>query len=433
MKKDTQKFNLYNLRRKDLLSSVRDIYGTQSENSVLIFFASFETERVRFRQDSSFYYLTGLQEPGLVLTLTLQGQSTLWVPNCTPARAQWVDTPVAFEQKNAKHFLVDTIQFLGSTCTGYQFHPFFPAQEYDQLTAFLQKTSADGGKIFTLSPENAHGYIEQRLILERLTKFIPQLPNAIIDISPVVHAMRRRKDVQEIELTFKAIDITCMAHHAAAQAIKPGMSEAEVQATIEYIFTGSSARTAFPSIVATGKNATVLHYMSSVSKLAKDELVVIDIGAEYDYYCADLTRTYPVSGTFTARQKELYQIVLDTQEYIAQKAKPGIWLNNKNKPEQSLNHLAKEYLALKGYEKYFVHGIGHFLGMDVHDVGDYSQPLQEGDVFTIEPGIYIPEEKIGIRIEDNYWVVKESVMCLSEQLPKSIKDIEELVQQTFED
>jgi Xaa-Pro aminopeptidase len=125
--------------------------------------------------------------------------------------------------------------------------------------------------------------------------------------------------------------------------------------------------------------------------------------------------------------------VLETQEYIASLAKPGIWLSNKDKPEQSLNHLAKKYLTERGYGAYFPHGIGHFLGLDVHDVGDYSVPLREGDVITIEPGIYIPEENIGIRIEDDYWIVKDGVVCLSEFIPKRAEDIEAIVQQVYAD
>jgi Xaa-Pro aminopeptidase len=193
----------------------------------------------------------------------------------------------------------------------------------------------------------------------------------------------------------------------------------------------SHARTSFPSIVASGKNGTVLHYNQNSGTVKNGDLVVVDIGAELDNYCADLTRTYPVSGTFTKRQKELYNIVLETQEHIASLAKPGMWLKNKDKVDKSLHHLAVKFLANRGYDKYFPHGIGHFLGLDVHDVGDYSVPLHEGDVITIEPGIYIAAENIGIRIEDNYWITKDGAICLSERLPKDADDIEDLMQQAL--
>jgi len=176
-----------------------------------------------------------------------------------------------------------------------------------------------------------------------------------------------------------------------------------------------------------------LHYTVNDDEMKDGDLVVVDIGAEYDYYCADLTRTYPVSGTFTKRQRELYNIVLETQKYIASIAKPGYWLKNNNELDKSLHHLAVKYLAERGYDQYFTHGIGHYLGLDVHDVGDYSTPLQEGDVITIEPGVYIPEEQIGIRIEDDYWIVDDGVVCLSEALPKHPDEIEAMVQQTLDD
>ena len=195
--------------------------------------------------------------------------------------------------------------------------------------------------------------------------------------------------------------------------------------------TNSCASRAFSSIVASGQNGAILHYTAQDTTMHDGDLVVVDIGARYNYYCADLTRTYPVSGKFTVQQRKLYDVVLETQEYIADIAKPGYWLKNDKRQEKSLHHLACAFLKGHGYDQYFSHNIGHYLGLDVHDVGSYEEPLQEGDVITIEPGIYIPEEQIGIRIEDNYWIVKGGVICLSEQLPKRPKEIEKLVRQSF--
>ena len=293
----------------------------------------------------------------------------------------------------------------------------------------MEHINGGNDTLFALVPDNGYDYISTRITLDYLEKFVPGLNRWIKDISPYVAAGRRRKDVGEIESIYRAVEITELAHESAIQVIKDGASEAEVQASLEYIMTASHARPSFPSIVASGKRGTILHYNQNSGMLKDGELVVIDIGAELHNYCADLTRTYPVSGTFSNRQKELYQIVLDTQEYIASLAKPGMWLKNKDKADQSLHHLAVKFLAQHGYDKYFPHGIGHFLGLDVHDVGDYSVPLHEGDVITIEPGIYIAEENIGIRIEDNYWITKDGAVCLSENLPKEIGDIEKYMQQ----
>lgn len=424
MKKD---FSLYAVRRRDLAVSVHQEYKIEG---VIVLFAGFENERIRFRQESSFYYYTGITEPGAVAVIEADGKTTLWIPHTTTKRAQWVEADIPLIPENAKKFNVQTIRFLGGQSNGYQFHHFFHQEEYEYFIAFLQECLRNKRTIFTLNPSDAAYYAEQRLILERLQKFVPDF--SVQDISHFVHAARRRKDIHEIELLYRAVDITTLAQEAAARAIAVGVNEAEVQASLEYMMTGSQARIAFPSIVASGKNGTVLHYMSNNATLQAGDLVVVDIGAEHEYYCADITRTYPVSGIFSARQRELYTLVLQTQQYIANLAKPGYWLSNKEQPEKSLHHLAKKFLDDHGYGHYFVHGIGHFLGLDVHDVGNYKEPLQEGDVFTIEPGIYIPEENIGIRIEDNYWVAKNSVICLSEHLPKGIAEIESLMRESKE-
>jgi len=203
--------------------------------------------------------------------------------------------------------------------------------------------------------------------------------------------------------------------------------ERDVLAGLTYGIIAGGAREAFPSIVAAGKNATILHYADCDTQLKKNELLLIDCGASYNHYCADLSRTVPISGKFTQRQRAIYAIVLACQDYIASLVKPGMWLNNKEKPHESLQHLAVEFFEKKGYAQYFTHGIGHYLGLEPHDVGSMQEPLREGDVITLEPGLYLPEENIGVRIEDDYWVIKDGVHCLSEELPKAIDDIEELM------
>ena len=415
-------------RRKKLLETIKHEYPDIT-SGVVTLFADFESERSAFRQDSSFYYFTGITEPGVVLLLDLEGKATLYVPGYQNNRAQWVASPVELIQDNADTLGIDEIAALGKQCAGYQIHPFFSQPEYENVLSYFQDVVASNGTVFTLNPNNTNEYIQQRSVLERINAFIPGFKNHTTDISAIVAQMRRKKDRGEIEQLFKAIDITNIAHNAAATAIAPQASESEVQARLEYVFTCTGARTAFPSIVASGSNATILHYTDNKRMMQEGELVVIDIGAEYGYYCADITRTYPVSGTFTKRQRELYEIVLDTQEYIESVAKVGYWLFNAEHPDKSLHHLAKKYLEERGYAQYFTHGIGHFLGLDVHDVGDRNMQLQEGDIITIEPGIYIPEEQIGIRIEDDFWILNEGAVRLSSELPRSVEEIEAMMQQ----
>lgn len=419
----------YQLRRKDLVARIRETYPNQ--NGLVVLFAGFETEIHRFLQESSFYYFTGLNDPALVLTIDMQGKTTVYVPNCLAERAKWVTLTLDTSPACAKKIGADAIVCLGQECSGYQMHPFFPKEQIAHLLDDLHAELKDDGKLFVLSPLSTSGYVEQRTLLQRLQAFGAH--QQLIDISSIVAQMRRTKDMQEMEEIFRAVEITCLAQEAAAKTITNGMSEAEVQASLEYIIIGSGSQPSFPSIVGSGQNATVLHYNENNGIMKNGDLVVVDIGARYKHYCADITRTYPVSGTFTPRQKEIYSIVLETQTYIASKACPGVWLSNAQKPEESLNHLAKEFIKSKGYGDYFPHGIGHYLGLDVHDVGDYAEPLKVGDVITIEPGIYIPEERIGVRIEDNYWIVKDGVICLSEALPKSIVEIEHMVQERFKD
>lgn len=420
--------SVYKLRAKDLISMLAQEYP--KTQGAVVLFAGFESGAAPFRQESSFYYFTGINEPGAVVIFNLNGKSTLYVPNHGATRANWVHTPVALTQENAKKLGFDAVTTLGQPLPGYQLYPFSDLKYYDALTADLNSLIKSGDKIFTLMPENASEYVEQRWMIERLNSVVANLKSSCVDISEFAALMRRKKDMGEIEKMYKAAEITILAQGAAAQSISDGVRECEVQASLEYMFTGSQAQAAFASIVASGKNSTVLHYHVNGDELKNGQLVVVDIGARYQNYCADLTRTYPVSGAFTKRQKEIYNMVLECQEYIAGLAKPGMWLNNSQKPEQSLHHLAKKFFEQRGYGKYFIHGIGHFLGMDVHDVGDSQQPLQDGDVFTIEPGLYIPEEQIGIRIEDNYWLVKDGVVCLSESLPKRADDIEAFMQET---
>lgn len=421
-------YNIFKLRVQDLVSNIKELHP--EKKGMIVLFAGFEDDCYRFAQESTFYYFTGIEEPAVVLTVDLDGHKTLYVPNCMQERAKWVVSPLQLTKEYAKQIGVDEVKLLGSSCSGYQMHPFFPESEYNELMSDLKRKMNSESVLFALDPHTPYGYIEQRLLLQRMRSF-GAAPH-IVDISSVVARMRRSKDVKEIELMYKAVEITCIAQEAAARAINHGANEAEVQASLEYIMTGSQAAIAFPSIVATGKNSTILHYNQNNAELKKGDLVVVDIGARYGGYCADITRTYPVSGAFTKRQKEIYNVVLDTQNYIASIAKPGMWLSFKEKPDQSLNHLARAFIKEKGYDQYFPHGIGHFLGLDVHDVGDYTEPLKAGDVITIEPGIYIPEEQIGVRIEDDYWLVKDGVICLSEGLPKTTDEIEAMVKEKFE-
>ena len=417
--------------RRDLLV---DLVKTQypSDRGSIVLFAPCEDAHRSFVQDSNFYYFSGIEEPASVVLLT-EKEQIFYKPAYNDVRAKWVDSKVDVTQDYLQAHGFNELRPLGQLFSAIHVYPYFDYATYENIVVLLSDMVSKGEKIFTIYPNNSYQSIEVRLIIDRLALVIPNLHKHIVDISAQAAQLRRKKDMSELELLYKAVEITGYAHQAAMHVLKGGRNEAEVQASLEFVFTEQGAVPAYPSIVAGGVRGTILHYGTNNQPLLDGQLVVVDAGARYNYYCADITRTYPVSGKFTLEQKELYEMVLECQELVAEQAKPGMWLSNKDEQEASLHHIAVNFFKKHGYEKYFIHGIGHFLGLDVHDVGDGTKPLQEGDIITIEPGLYFPEKQLGIRIEDNYWIVEQTTpVCLSEAIPKSIQAVEEMVQQSFD-
>lgn len=420
----------YKNRRDQLLDLVRTQHA--SYQGTIVLFSPCDSAYRSFVQESNFYYFSGIIEPASVMVIS-QDKQVFYKPAYTDTRAQWVDSAADINQNNIQEQGFDDLQVTGKIFPSVHVYPYFDYATYENITALLSDLIRDGKKIFTIYPSNSYQAIEIRAVVDRLAQVIPNLHDHIIDISAQTAQLRRKKEMVELELLYKTAEITANAHQAAMHMLKQGRNEAEVQATLEFVFAEQGACAAYPSIVAGGPRGTILHYSTNNQPLLDGQLVVVDAGARYNYYCADVTRTYPVSGKFTAEQKELYELVLECQELVAEQAKPGMWLSNKDEQELSLHHIALNFFKKHGYEKYFTHSIGHFLGLDVHDVGDVSRPLQEGDIITIEPGLYIPEKQLGIRIEDNYWIVDQTTpVCLSEAIPKSIQAVEEMVQQSFD-
>lgn len=420
----------YKNRRDALVALVRAEH--HAFQGPIILFAPCDDPERSFTQDSSFYYLSGIVEPAAVMTLS-ESEQNFYKPAYTDLRDQWVTSPAKVTQDYVQSVGFDALQATGKTFSSIHVYPYFDFETYHNIITLLSDALARGEKIFTVYPTSSYESWTVRMVVDRLALIIPHLKENIVDISPQIAQLRRKKDMSEIEITYKAIDISVQAHAASLLMLRAGNKESDMQAALEYVFTEHNSVPAYPSIVAGGLNGTVLHYMMNNKKLVEGDLVVVDAGARYGYYCADITRTYPVSGKFTPEQKELYELVLECQELVAEQAKPGMWLSNKDDQEMSLHHIAVNFFKKHGYDQYFTHGIGHFLGLDVHDVGNRERPLQEGDIITIEPGLYIPEKKLGIRIEDNYWIVdKTTPVCLSEALPKTVKEIEEMISQSFE-
>jgi Xaa-Pro aminopeptidase len=241
-----------------------------------------------------------------------------------------------------------------------------------------------------------------------------------------VGRLRQVKEPGEVELMRRAIAITAEGIRRAASTLRPGLSEGALDGVVYAAFRGQGAEgVAFPSIVGSGFNATTLHYDQNAGSCVEGELVVVDVGARYGYYCGDLTRTLPVSGRFTDRQRALYEVVLNAHDLVAAAIRPGVTLAD-------LRRVAFEAIdgsPLRGADggplgQHFIHGIGHFLGLEAHDPGSESDALEPGMVITNEPGIYIPGESLGIRIEDDYLVTDEGAENLSAGLPTRPEEIE---------
>lgn len=417
----------YKTIRNECISRIKKQYGHAIK--AVLFLSNNEDEHAPFRQNSNFYYLTGINDPGMALLIDIEkGISKLYYSRYKIVRDIWVVTNTNYQDIDPSKFGFELISPLGEPISGYQSSILFQKNHYELLLNDLRAIELQGGKIGVPSWKEKTAEVQQQVMIERLVAFAPKLDECFVNISKVIDEMRRSKQSQEVALLQQAEVITIAAQRAAAGMIKPGIIEKEIQVLIEGIMFVAGAELSFPSIVGSGKFSTVLHYTQNNHYIKENDLVVIDVGASYHHYCADITRTYPASGKFSLRQKEIYQIVLDTQKYIASLAKPGMWLNYRKESDFSLNHIANRYLKKRGYDQYFPHGIGHYLGLDTHDVGDYSVPLQEGDVITIEPGIYIPQEQLGVRIEDNYLITSQGNQCLSEALEKEIVAVEELME-----
>ena len=254
----------------------------------------------------------------------------------------------------------------------------------------------------------------------------------------IMKELRAVKTKEEVEVTRVAIDITRKSFERILQFVRPGVMEYEIEAEITHEFLRNRAtRHAYGCIIASGDSARVLHYVENNRECNDGDLLLMDFGAEYGNYNADLTRTIPVNGKFTKRQKEVYNACLAVHNYCASILKPGMnyadYINKVNAEMEkqllkigliSKADLKNQDPANPAYRKYFYHGIGHHLGLDVHDIGTRNEPVREGMLFTIEPGIYIEEEQMGIRIENNYWLTKAGNVDLFKGIPITVEEIE---------
>jgi Xaa-Pro aminopeptidase len=348
-----------------------------------------------FRQDNDFMFLTGIEvaDSWLLIDVPREGEPTvvLFMPERDPAAEQWTGPRPSLE--------------MGSETTGIA--DVRPAGEFEEAAkAAVSRARDEGRPVYAADGEEA-------------------------DLRPFVHQLRLTKDDFELEMLQRAIDITGAAQRAAMRSMAPGMYEYETEAVIEFNFrAGGAERVGFPSIVGSGPNSVVLHYDRSRRRMAAGDLVVMDIGAEYSYYTADITRTVPVSGTFTDRQRAIYDLVLASQQAGIDAVRPGATMSDVNRASREyMRDHSGDLCGDQTCDVYFIHGIGHWLGMDVHDVGSYATAFEPGMVLTVEPGIYLADENLGIRIEDDVLVTETGSRLLSGSSPRDADEIETLMKQ----
>jgi Xaa-Pro aminopeptidase len=403
---------------------------------------SYDTE-FKFHQDPDFYYLTGFPEPDAIAVIDPSNKKnpyTLFVRPRDPKMETWYGRREGTEGAEKKYKADKALPIekfeseLARMLNGHEklYYRFGVDQKLDQQ--ILQYISA------------------QRF--RRLKTAYP--PHTIVDPITLIHEMRLHKTPDEIKLMQKSADIAAEAHVLAMKKTKPGMNEYQVEAIIENYFKDNGASgVAYNSIVGGGANACILHYVENNAPLKDGDLLLIDAGAHYQGYASDITRTFPVNGRFTKPQRDVYDIVLDVEIACLEATKTGTTIKERQKLSiemltEGMKQLGllkgktKDLIKKKAYEKYYMHGVGHYLGLDTHDAGRYftdhkakeSRPFAPGMVLTVEPGLYIPPDDkdapskyrgIGIRIEDDVLVTADGNVNLTANCPKQAEEIEELM------
>jgi len=403
----------------------KKLWDKLEENSITLMFAGEAPyksgdEKYAFTPNRNFYYLTGINIEKMVLMLVKRNskvEETLFIEKNDPVMARWVGEKMP--ETEAKEISgIENVLFL-EEFEGV-FGSIMDRSKIDYLCLDLERQQ------FHLSMTPSQNFA--RVVSEKY----PYIK--IKNIYHEIASLRLIKSEEEIELIRKAIDITDKGIKALMQNAKAGMMEYQLEAHFDFILKSNGITDyAFRTIAACGLNATTLHYDKNNSELLEDKLILFDLGAQYKYYNADISRTFPVNGKFTKRQKQVYNVVLRAQEAVTKIARPGILFS-------VLNETAKKVLTDGCIElglikeaselpKYYFHGVSHYLGLDTHDVGSRDMELKPGMVLTNEPGLYIEEENMGIRIEDDLLITEDGCENMSKQIIKTVEEIEEFMAQ----
>ena len=432
------------MQQKEFAKRRKQLMRMMGKGSIAILPAAVHLIRNRdvhypYRQDSDFYYLTGFQEPEAIMVLLpgrKKGEYLLFNRKRDPEKEIWDGLRAG--QKGAKE--------------EYGADESFPIEEADERIAKLLNHCERVFYSMGSNPDMDKKMMEWVNQIRAQSRAGQRAPEEFVSLEHFVHDMRLYKSPDELRDIKKAMAVSTKAHRRAMAWCKPGRMEYEMEAEILYEFNQAGCETAYTSIVGSGANGCILHYIENHSRLVDDTLLLIDAGAEFGCYAADITRTFPVNGKFTPAQKALYEIVLEAQSAAIAKVKPG---NHWNDPHEAAVKVITKGLVSEGllkgkvpqlikdgaYRKFYMHRTGHWLGLDVHDVGDYKvgdqwRVLEPGMLLTVEPGLYIPADSanvhkkwwnIGIRIEDDVLVTKTGNEVLTAAAPKTVAELELLV------
>src|SRR5438874_711776 len=383
-----------------------------------------------FAQEENFYYLTGHNEEGAGLILLPTAHSDrgaaglsrngpreiLFLPPKDPGKEKWNGVRMSPSDPGIE------------ARTG-----FASVKPFPEMRATVENLAKLYSAFYTILPyeKELGGYPHEKAVVDWLQLAAPQV--RLKDIHAQIAAMRPIKSPGEIAFLEKAIDLSLDSHLDAMKMMRPGLYEYQVTAKmVEVHAMGGSEAEGYAPIVGAGPNSTVLHYDKLARKIADGDIVVLDVGAQFSGYSSDITRTLPANGKFTPRQREIYDIVLGAQNAVLAAVKPG--MNYCKSDDNSLYKISYDYINSHGKDlhgkrlgQYYIHGLGHNIGLDVHDPGEYCKPLVPGMVVTVEPGIYIPEENLGVRIEDDILITDTGFEFLSKRLPRDPAEIEKIM------
>jgi len=353
-----------------------------------------------YRQDADFYWLTGINEPGAFLVFAPKAaynKVTLFLKVRDPEAERWTGPREPISPELKERYGVDRVR-RGAPDTILE----GAGENYDCVAIVAPPTMKK----------------EDRNDAELAARVAQRFGLRVVYKRSLLAGLREVHSTDEIERMERAIAITRSGHEAIAKGSVPGVSERDLQTQLEYAFFAAGATgLSYSSIVGSGPNGAVLHWDQNTRLLKDGDLVVVDAAAEYGRYAADVTRTYPVSGKFNAEQAKVYRAVYQAQEDIMAAIRPGVSM-------AELQHVAEESLRRAGYLKDFIHGFGHFVGLDVHDAGLYEKPLPVGAVFTVEPGVYLPDRGFGVRIEDEVIITPTGYRLLTQAFPRKLEDVE---------